>query len=75
MTISSENVFDKIRNEYYDLTAAEKKTADFILENRGAVGQWSLLLFQILVRSLKVIFHELECNFFSDFRTILAFNE
>ena len=42
MTISSENVFDKIRNEYYDLTAAEKKTADFILENRGETQYMSI---------------------------------
>ena len=31
----SEGVFDKISAAYYELTAAEKKTADFILANRG----------------------------------------
>lgn len=31
----SESVFDKISAAYYELTAAEKKTADYILANRG----------------------------------------
>ena len=31
----SESVFDKISAAYYELTAAEKKTADFIMANRG----------------------------------------
>lgn len=30
----AESVFDKISAAYYELTAAEKKTADFILDNR-----------------------------------------
>ena len=31
----AESVFDKISAAYYELTAAEKKTADFIMANRG----------------------------------------
>ena len=31
MPLSSRNVIDRIREEYYDLTVAEKKTADYIL--------------------------------------------
>ena len=31
----NESVFDKISAAYYELTAAEKKTADFIMANRG----------------------------------------
>lgn len=31
----SESVFDKISAAYYELTAAEKKTADYIMNNRG----------------------------------------
>ena len=31
----TESVFDKISAAYYELTAAEKKTADFIMANRG----------------------------------------
>ena len=31
----SESVFDKMSAAYYELTAAEKKTADFIMNNRG----------------------------------------
>ncbi|MBR0207380.1 MAG: MurR/RpiR family transcriptional regulator [Oscillospiraceae bacterium] len=31
----NESVFDKITAAYYELTAAEKKTADFIMANRG----------------------------------------
>lgn len=31
----SESVFDKISAAYYELTAAEKKTADYIMANRG----------------------------------------
>ena len=30
-----ESVFDKISAAYYELTAAEKKTADYIMNNRG----------------------------------------
>ena len=31
----NESVFDKISAAYYELTAAEKKTADYIMNNRG----------------------------------------
>ena len=31
----NESVFDKISASYYELTAAEKKTADYIMNNRG----------------------------------------
>ena len=31
----NESVFDKISAAYYELTAAEKKTADFIMANQG----------------------------------------
>ena len=33
MPLSSRSVIDRISEEYYDLTAAEKKTADYILRN------------------------------------------
>lgn len=37
MPLSSRNVIDRIHEEYYDLTAAEKKTADYVLSNpRGS---------------------------------------
>ncbi|MCR5088744.1 MAG: MurR/RpiR family transcriptional regulator [Oscillospiraceae bacterium] len=34
MPIATENVFDLITGEYYELTAAEKKTADYIMSHR-----------------------------------------
>ena len=33
MPLSSRNVIEKISEEYYDLTTAEKKTADYVLRN------------------------------------------
>ena len=42
MAISLENVFDTISNEYYALTAAEKKTADYIMSHRGATQFMSI---------------------------------
>ncbi len=35
MPQNSENVFERISSEYYNLTAAEKKTADYVLSHQG----------------------------------------
>ena len=34
MSVQSESVFEKISREYYELTASEKKTADFVMNNQ-----------------------------------------
>ena len=34
MTAASSNVFDTISRSYYELTAAERRTADYVLKNR-----------------------------------------
>lgn len=34
MSIQNESVFEKISREYYELTASEKKTADFVMNNQ-----------------------------------------
>ena len=37
-----QNVFEKISSEYYELTASEKKTADFVLANQGGTQFMSI---------------------------------
>ena len=42
MPTDNENVFEKISNEYYTLTASEKKVADFVLSNQNGTQFMSI---------------------------------
>lgn len=42
MPVKPDNVFENISREYYNLTASEKKTADYIMEHRGETQYMSI---------------------------------